>query len=115
MLKHSTVAELLQFANDLEQQEKQINPSQIKIGVNTPEVFRSMALELEAKLKSLRVTIHVGRNELLKKGKFQTDDDYRLLLQQATETSEGAMDGKRTTTDMHTLAELEALTAAQAA
>ena len=112
MLKHSTVAELLQFANDLEQQEKQINPSQIKIGVNTPEAFRSMALELEAKLKALRVTIHVGKNELLKKAKLQTDDDYRLLLQQATETAPGKLDGKTSTKDLHTLAELEAVMSA---
>ena len=72
----------------------------------------SIANELEQKLKELRQLAHVAKNEFIKapagaKGKFVDDEDYRLFLQVATETKPGAHDGKRSTADMLTLAELE--------
>jgi len=69
--------------------------------------YMATANALEQRLKDLRQLVHVAKNELLKKGKFSCDEDYRLLLQQATETKPGALDGKTSTKAMQTLAELD--------
>ena len=71
--------------------------------------YMATANALEQRLKDLRQLVHVAKNELLKKGVFQSDEDYRLLLQQATESKQGALDGKTSTKAMQTLAELDAV------
>jgi len=107
--KHRTAAGLLAEADVLEK------AYALGVGEGTETnsfraaTLRSCALALIDRLKALRVTIHVARNELLKKGAFADDEDYRMLLRQATESTYGKLDGKQSAKDMHTLAELDAV------